>query len=400
MFPQLSFAQGGTCPGPGCDQCEGCGGGIEDPPGKPTAIELSYFSAERKTGAVVLTWTTGSEVNNEGFNIYRAESLTGPFIRINPSLIPARGSIGGGTYSLTDTDLKDGQTYYYRLEDINVNGVATAHNTLTVNPILATNTKPEISSAAESPVSPSPVSTANSMEASKDSIRRDGTTLHNTIIANSILVPSDEPAIQSLGETPLSSSFIGQPLQEPGLPGSDLHDASRVTSLPEKVLPRSHLADPQGPQAGEPSNDSNAASTTTVTFAYTLEEPNGNNLSVAKESGAVKPREEIKTSFRAYGADDGAILEWHSDEATYGFNIWRSEERDKDYIQVNDALISYMDIGEKHRERVSYVYKDRGVKKGNAYFYVLMKMDTYGGEAVYFGPVKVTPEAMASKTGK
>lgn len=113
--------------------------------------------------------------------------------------------------------------------------------------------------------------------------------------------------------------------------------------------------------------------------------------------------EEIKVAFRANSTDGGVILEWYSDEATYGFNVWRSEEKNGRYVQVNDALISYMDIGEKHRERVSYVYMDKGGKKDRTYFYILMKMATYKEDAIYIGPIPVisqTARQISSKEDK
>jgi hypothetical protein len=160
----------------------------------------------------------------------------------------------------------------------------------------------------------------------------------------------------------------------------------------------SPLEEPSGHFTSTPKTlpEAGATSSSTVTFVYSLEELNGNRLSVAKESGTVRSGEEIHISFRAFGNDGSVNLEWYSDEATYGFNIWRSEGEDGKYIQVNDAMISHMDVEEKHKERVGYIYTDKGVKRGKTYSYVLMKMSAYKGEAVYFGPVKVTPRPLIS----
>lgn len=68
--------------------------------GAPTAVSLSNANAfVTADNEVVLNWTTGSEINTAGFNLYRSESEDGPYARINPQLIPASGeALLGGTY--------------------------------------------------------------------------------------------------------------------------------------------------------------------------------------------------------------------------------------------------------------------------------------------------------------
>jgi len=81
---------------------------------------------------VVLEWTTKSEVNTAGFNMYRAESSSGPFVQINRELIPSAGDpIAGGHYVYTDTEAVAGRTYYYQLEDVEFSGNRTRHETIT-----------------------------------------------------------------------------------------------------------------------------------------------------------------------------------------------------------------------------------------------------------------------------
>ena len=77
---------------------------------------------------MVLTWKTESEVNNAGFNIYRAETEDGDYVKINSSLIPAKGSTTeGASYRYIDQTAKRGTTYYYKLEDVDMSGNATMH---------------------------------------------------------------------------------------------------------------------------------------------------------------------------------------------------------------------------------------------------------------------------------
>ena len=63
----------------------------------PTAITLLYFKAKANgDGSVSLTWATATEVDNAGFNIYRAGSAGGQYAKVNATLIPARGSATSG----------------------------------------------------------------------------------------------------------------------------------------------------------------------------------------------------------------------------------------------------------------------------------------------------------------
>jgi len=94
----------------------------------PTLINLASFTAAPKAGRIVFAWSTESEIDNAGFNLYRSESENGNYIKINTSLIPAKGSpTQGASYEFIDTDVKNRKTYYYKLEDIDLNGTSTMH---------------------------------------------------------------------------------------------------------------------------------------------------------------------------------------------------------------------------------------------------------------------------------
>ncbi len=90
----------------------------------PDAVELASFTAtpQKWTGTIQLDWETVSEVDNLGFNLYRAESLDGRQIKLNDSLIPSQGpgSPTGYTYSFLDRAVRAGRTYYYWLEAVDI----------------------------------------------------------------------------------------------------------------------------------------------------------------------------------------------------------------------------------------------------------------------------------------
>ncbi|MEI6126353.1 MAG: hypothetical protein WCQ99_07330 [Pseudomonadota bacterium] len=102
-----------------------------------TLITLASFTATPKAGKVILKWSTASEIDNAGFNLYRSTSEDGDYIKINAALIPAVGSATqGASYDFIDDGLQNRKTYYYKLEDIDLNGTATMHGPVSATPRL------------------------------------------------------------------------------------------------------------------------------------------------------------------------------------------------------------------------------------------------------------------------
>jgi len=101
----------------------------------PTAVTLSSFSAVARDSAAELSWTTGSELQNLGFHLYRADSEDGPYARITAAVIPGLGSSPhGASYSYVDSGLSNGATYFYKLEDIETTGKTTLHGPVSATP--------------------------------------------------------------------------------------------------------------------------------------------------------------------------------------------------------------------------------------------------------------------------
>lgn len=101
------------------------------------AITLASFMATPKTGQVILKWVTESEIDNAGFNIYRAETENGAYVKINDLIISAKGAATeGASYDFSDKHVKLWKTFYYKLEDIDLNGTATMHGPVSATPRL------------------------------------------------------------------------------------------------------------------------------------------------------------------------------------------------------------------------------------------------------------------------
>ena len=126
----------------------------------PLAVTLADFGAVQQGDAVLLTWETNSELNNRGFNLYRGTSAAAPDRQLNETLIPSQsqGNPGGFVYTWEDrADLVPGTTYFYWVEDVDINGAATMHGPVSVDytgPTAVTLSDMEASTAAGSSAMP------------------------------------------------------------------------------------------------------------------------------------------------------------------------------------------------------------------------------------------------------
>ncbi len=99
-----------------------------------TLIALAGFKANPANGVVTIEWSTASETDNAGFNLCRSEN-GGEFEPINALLIPAEGSpTEGAAYEFVDEDVENRTTYWYKLEDVDLEGVVTTHGPVKAKP--------------------------------------------------------------------------------------------------------------------------------------------------------------------------------------------------------------------------------------------------------------------------
>jgi hypothetical protein len=108
----------------------------------PLAVTLASFDAQAQAGHVLVSWETVSELNNVGFNLYRTGSVgpswglhtdrleQGDLLAFVPSQAP--GATQGAAYSFQDANVVAGQTYWYWLEDVDLNGATTLHGPVSV----------------------------------------------------------------------------------------------------------------------------------------------------------------------------------------------------------------------------------------------------------------------------
>ena len=70
-----------------------------------------------------IKWATASEVDNFGYDVFRGDSETGQFVKINQNTIPGAGnSDTPSRYEYTDSAIAEGKTYWYYVESISMTG--------------------------------------------------------------------------------------------------------------------------------------------------------------------------------------------------------------------------------------------------------------------------------------
>jgi hypothetical protein len=82
-----------------------------------------------------IRWTTASEVENFGFDIYRSTSENGPFERITKDPIPGAGTTDEPqSYVYVDDSIDPSHGYYYYLESISMQGVRERFSPINYSP--------------------------------------------------------------------------------------------------------------------------------------------------------------------------------------------------------------------------------------------------------------------------
>jgi hypothetical protein len=103
-------------------------------------VEFSSFNLASADGFVAISWSTASEINNAGFEIYRAIGEDSIFTAIasyinQPALVGLGTSALGRNYSFVDGNnapLQAGTVYSYKIVDVSTEGIRTEHGTKSI----------------------------------------------------------------------------------------------------------------------------------------------------------------------------------------------------------------------------------------------------------------------------
>lgn len=97
----------------------------------PLPVQLAAFTATDGYGRITLQWETVSELNNEGFYLYRSQEPDRGFEQLNYEIIPGHGNSNAAhTYIHTDEDVQENETYYYQLVSKDFNGETFAYGSI------------------------------------------------------------------------------------------------------------------------------------------------------------------------------------------------------------------------------------------------------------------------------
>ncbi len=91
---------------------------------EPPAKQETAGEQNAKRPKNLLKWSTATESDNFGYDIYRGDSEDGPFERLNPDPILGAGTTDKrSTYEFVDDTIEPDTTYWYYLESISMSGV-------------------------------------------------------------------------------------------------------------------------------------------------------------------------------------------------------------------------------------------------------------------------------------
>jgi uncharacterized repeat protein (TIGR01451 family) len=110
----------------------------------PNAVGLNSLTAEQGSSGALLSWNTGGELHNLGFNVYR--DVNGQKVKLNSSLIAGSALLmrdtvsqhAAKTYRWVDRSPATGALYW--VEDVDLNGTRTLHGPISGDVASATST--------------------------------------------------------------------------------------------------------------------------------------------------------------------------------------------------------------------------------------------------------------------
>ncbi|MET0555239.1 MAG: hypothetical protein ABW221_19510 [Vicinamibacteria bacterium] len=71
-----------------------------------------------------IKWSTASEVENFGYDVFRGDKEEGPFTRLNAKTIAGAGTVDEPrAYQYVDATIEAGRAYWYYVESISLAGV-------------------------------------------------------------------------------------------------------------------------------------------------------------------------------------------------------------------------------------------------------------------------------------
>lgn len=327
-----------------------------------TAVTVMNISAHKDGDQVTLNWSTASETDNEGFRIYRAESVQGPFTLITSAIIPAVGGPGmKATYAFADKEIEEGKTYYYRLQDMDSKGVVTAHEVVSVRVDVANQRKGDEGS------SQSQVKTGEERAPQGEPAQSDSASKWTSVAVTASAAPGNGPAVRETDTIRLPGENmepVDRGYDENLFP--DASESAQAARFKEQQI--REIAEDAWNQAVGKRHESPGSSS----FSVSIEDQRGNLIKVSKAedmAGVANPSGNLEITEES-GRN---VIAWKGTAHGRGFVLHRSEKGKRDYTPISD-LIPY--FGQDSKDVFLYRFIDNNVRPGTDYDYHLQTMGT------------------------
>jgi hypothetical protein len=88
------------------------------------AAPVAPAASEAPALSNTIKWSTASEVENFGYDVFRGDKEEGPFTRLNAKTIAGAGTVDEPRqYQYVDATIEVGKAYWYYVESISLSGV-------------------------------------------------------------------------------------------------------------------------------------------------------------------------------------------------------------------------------------------------------------------------------------
>jgi len=124
-----------------------------NPPASPAAVAAPAANPLNNT----IKWSTASEVDNFGYDVFRGDAEEGPFKRLNPKIIAGAGTVDEPRYyQYVDETIEAGKSYWYYVESVSLAGVREKFTPVFKSKPKGADGKPLDASAEPPPARPTP----------------------------------------------------------------------------------------------------------------------------------------------------------------------------------------------------------------------------------------------------
>ena len=318
-----------------------------------TLVTLTSFKATGMDSKVMLTWSTAAEVDSMGFNILRGPTMAGPFTRINSWLIRSKGApTKGMTYSFEDTGVENGVTYFYKLENVDINGRISAHMIASAAPSM-----PETKELK--PVSDSETSRPESAEAVVKPSTPESVEIPADVNLPIVIIESHLQPVESVKDVKGEQVFTEEMSKEV-TEGDMLQLIPEVTGYEGAQQDTDHTA--KKPALKEAVKEEYPSP---GDFALKIEDDKGNELDVRQANEGDKVNEPFEIMV---DEGDKVVLKWLAGGNVKGFNILRLGDKENKVVKVNTIAIPFF-ASQAGDKGLLYTFKDAGVTGKITYKY-------------------------------